>query len=361
MLRKHHICAILMLSTFSVAAQKDSSLQLKPSSSSAKWAEKVSIGGYVQVRYNGLFQTNENLTCEQCDRSWGGNNQFFIRRLRLRFSGQVHDNVYFYIQPDLAVNGSGDNLHTLQMRDVYIDLSLDKKREYRFRIGQSKVPYGFENMQSSQNRLPLDRNDGINSAVANERDLGVFFYWAPKEKRELLNNLVRDGLKGSGDYGCFALGVYNGQTANKPELNSNKHVVTRFSYPFAVGNQIVEPGIQAYTGKFTITPANLSKDVKVNTNATYTDQRAAATFVLYSKPFGILTEYNFGTGPRFNKTSDSIETSKLQGGYITFNYLLKHKNQLFYPFVRLQYYDGGKKHERDARSYEVKEAEIGLE
>jgi hypothetical protein len=29
--------------------------------------------------------------------------------------------------------------------------------------------------------------------------------------------------------------------------------------------------------------------------------------------------------------------------------------------VRYQYYDGGKKHERDARSYTVKETEIGVE
>jgi hypothetical protein len=32
-----------------------------------------------------------------------------------------------------------------------------------------------------------------------------------------------------------------------------------------------------------------------------------------------------------------------------------------YPFLRGQYYEGGKKHERDARSYTVREAELGLE
>ena len=34
---------------------------------------------------------------------------------------------------------------------------------------------------------------------------------------------------------------------------------------------------------------------------------------------------------------------------------------VFYPFTRLQYYSGGKKHELDARAYHVKEMEIGLE
>ena len=43
------------------------------------------------------------------------------------------------------------------------------------------------------------------------------------------------------------------------------------------------------------------------------------------------------------------------------NYQLPFKNQLFIPFTRYQYYNGGKKHEKDARSYLVKELEIGVE
>ncbi|MEZ5949741.1 MAG: porin [Planctomycetaceae bacterium] len=60
-----------------------------------------------------------------------------------------------------------------QIRDLYSDLYLDDDKVNRFRVGQSKVPHGWENLQSSQNRLPLDRDDGFNSAVKNERDLGV--------------------------------------------------------------------------------------------------------------------------------------------------------------------------------------------
>jgi hypothetical protein len=32
-----------------------------------------------------------------------------------------------------------------------------------------------------------------------------------------------------------------------------------------------------------------------------------------------------------------------------------------YPFAKFQYYDGGKKFEKDARSYVVRDYEIGLE
>jgi hypothetical protein len=66
-------------------------------------------------------------------------------------------------------------------------------KEYRVRIGQSKVPYGFENLQSSQNRLSLDRNDALNSAVV-KRDLGAFFTGQSKI-RERFAMLVKDGYK----------------------------------------------------------------------------------------------------------------------------------------------------------------------
>ncbi|MFM7595599.1 MAG: porin [Flavobacteriales bacterium] len=325
----------------------------------SKWYDKIQLRGYAQVRYNGLLQTNEDLECEQCDRSWGGDNDFFFRRMRLIFYGQLSSRVYFYVQPDFASSSSSTSLHFGQLRDAYFDVGVDQKSQFRFRIGQSKVPYGFENMQSSQNRLPLDRADALNSAVSNERDLGVFFYWAPTSKRKLFSTLVSSGLKGSGDYGVFGVGIYNGQTANRPELNANKHIVTRVSYPFEIKKQIVEAGIQAYTGKVTL--VSTSSGVNYATDKLYDDKRVAGTVVLYPKPFGILAEYTIGRGPQFDKTLDSITTQRLHGGYVTASYMINLKNNLLIPFVRYQVYQGGKKHELDARSYNVEELEIGVE
>jgi hypothetical protein len=325
------------------------------------WSSRINIRGYSQIRYNRLLETNPQLGCEQCDKSWGENGGFFMRRMRIIFFGQISNNIYVYFQPDFASSPSSDNLHFVQIRDAYFDVGIDKENEFRFRIGQSKVPYGFENMQSSQNRISLDRNDALNSAVSNERDIGVFFYWAPKEKRELLSSLVSKGLKGSGDYGIFALGIYNGQLANNPELNNEPHIVSRFSYPFKVKSQILELGIQAYKGNYTIRKNNISNGVSYKEDLTYIDERMALSFVLYPKPFGIQTEYTIGNGPRFNKSSNSIETMSLHGGYIIMSYMINIKKQIVIPFLRYQYYDGGKKHERDARSYKVSELEIGTE
>lgn len=333
----------------------------KPSSISTNWSDKIQIRGYMQVRYNRLLETNPNLGCSQCDRSWGNNGGLFLRRMRIIFYGQISKRVYFYVQPDFASSASSENLHFAQIRDAYFDLGLDNNNEYRLRIGQSKIPYGFENMQSSQNRLPLDRNDALNSAVLNERDMGVFFYWAPKSTRKLFSSLVRDGLKGSGDYGVFAFGFYNGQTANKPELNNNPHIVSRIAYPIKIKNQIIEPALQAYTGQWVLEKSSLSENVKVNENATYLDQRVAASFVVYPQPFGIMAEYNIGKGPEFNKHTDSIETRDLRGGYITLNYRIVANEQQIFPFIRMQHYSGGKKFETDARSYSVNEYEFGVE
>ena len=352
------LTTILLNSTL-VSGQVVNDTTKKLTATSKKWFESINIRGYAQIRYNGFLQTNEDLGCEQCDKSWGGDNGFFIRRMRVIIYGQISPRVYLYVQPDFASAPSSSTLHFAQLRDAYFDLGLDKDNEFRLRIGQSKVPYGFENMQSSQNRLPLDRADALNSAVTNERDLGVFFYYAPVKIRKRYSSLVNDGLKGSGDYGVFGLGIYNGQTANRPELNSNRHIVTRLSYPFEWKKQIFEPGIQAYKGDYTL--SSLSSGVKSNATKTYLDERVGGTFVLYPKPFGILAEYNVGTGPEFDKLADSITNQRLHGGFITASYKIDFKGQTLIPFVRYQKYDGGKKHELDARSYEVEELEIGAE
>lgn len=325
-----------------------------------KWFQSFSVSGYLQVRYNGLFETNPDLNCEQCDKSWGEGSNFSIRRARLILSGKIHPQIFMYIQPDFASAVNGNN-NFAQLRDAYFDVGVDKKNEFRFRIGQSKVPFSFENLQSSRNRLSLDRNDGTNSSFTNERDLGIHFMWAPSRRRALFKSLVDDGLKGSGDYGVIAFGIVNGQPLNTRDLNNNKHIVFRASYPFYIKNQIFEASVQAYSGMYQMRASDVSAGVKHNGNLNYKDERVGISAVWYPKPFGIQAEYNIGRGPEFNKHTDSIDTKNLAGGYIMLNYQLKLKNQLLIPFVKYKYYDGGKKFERDARSYHINEMEFGIE
>ncbi len=323
----------------------------EPERKKERWYDRIHVRGYTQVRYNGLIQTNDALVNDQGDKSLGGDGGFFVRRARLVLSGDVHPRVSIYLQPDFA-NLVGDNTHVVAMRDWYADVFLDDQKEARIRVGQSKIPYGFENMQSSSNRLPFDRSDPINSAFANERDLGVFFYWAPKAIRARFKELVDSGLKGSGDYGVIGLGVFNGQTANKKEANANRHVIARVAYPFRVGSQILELGAGGYAGKYVV-----AKDDTWAGPTEHRDVRAHASVVLYPKPFGFQAEYNTGLGPELDLAARTIREQRLHGGYA----MVMAKLGDFIPYVRAARYDGGKKHEKNAPSYRVRELNVGVE
>lgn len=326
-------------------------------SPSRTWYERLSLRGYAQIRYNRLLETNNRLVCTQCDRSIGNNGGIFLRRGRLVISGDVHPRVYVYVQPDYGSDAAGVQ-HYLQIRDAYFDLSLDAKKEHRLRIGQSKVPFGFENLQSSQNRLPLDRHDALNSSVPNERDIGVFYYWATTTARARFRILNDSGLKGSGDYGVFGFGVMNGQTANRPEANNSLHNVVRLTYPFRLpSGQFFEPGISAYSGRFVVP----SRTSGVRTLPEFTDERLALSFVWYAQPFGFVAEYNWGTGPEYQAATNSIDERPLRGGFVQSMYRWRTHGQVIQPFARYHSYHGGKKMEQDARRYEVHELETGVE
>lgn len=315
----------------------------------ARWFERLNLRGYTQFRYNRLGETNPRLVNLQGDRSIGGEKGFMIRRARLILFGDLHERVSVYLQPDF-VSGIGDQQHVVILRDWYTDIYFDSKREFRLRIGQSKVPYGFENMQSSQNRLALDRNDGLNSAVRDERDLGAFFYWAPAHIRTRFAHLVSSGLKGSGDYGVLALGVFNGQNANQLERNDNLHAVARVTWPFLIGNQFLELSAGGYTGMY-----HVRGDDEVGANASFRDARVHGSIVLYPQPFGFQAEYTAGIGPAL--IDGRIRDHRLNGGYA----MVMYKHDGWIPFVRAQRYDGGRKHETNAHLYRIRELELGLE
>jgi len=339
-----------------------------------RWYERMSIRGYTQLRYNHIIN-NDFLTSNQGDRSISPNNEFFLRRARVIFSGQPHERVFFYIQPEFAglVNGTE---HVAVLRDFYADLFLTENKEWRIRAGLSKVPYGFENLQSSQNRLALDRDDALNSGTPNERDLGLFLYYAPTTVRERFRRLVESGLKGSGDYGMLGIGVYNGQGPNSRDFNKSKHVVFHSMFPFEFANgQILQIGMDAYTGQFNVqttattpNPPQASNNFQpavpvVTNNGNYLDERVAWHFVLYPQPIGIQAEYTIGRGPQLNEARTEIVEGSLRGGYVQlfYNYRCDTFCQSIFPFVRWQEYYGGRKAEDNSPRNTVRETEVGIE
>lgn len=342
----------------SLQAQAAGAPTAAPAAAPARaWYEKLSLRGYAQIRYNRLLESNPDLNCAQCDRSIGNNGGFFLRRGRIILSGSVSPRISIYIQTDYGSDAAGA-LHYLQIRDAYFDLQLNDAHTHRLRLGQSKVPFGFENLQSSSNRLPLDRNDALNSSLPNERDIGAIYYFTPKVAAQRFKILVDSGLKGTGDYGVFGLGLYNGQTANRPEANNSSHAVARLTYPFRLASgQFVEASVQAYSGRFVMPTVAAG----VGVDPEYRDERQAMTLVWYAQPFGVVAEYNVGRGPQYNAGTNTIDSRKLSGGFVQVMYRMRARGQVIQPFARMHQYQGGKKVEQDGRHYEVHEVEAGVE
>ncbi|GAA0910336.1 OprO/OprP family phosphate-selective porin [Rothia nasimurium] len=336
---------------------------------SKPWYEKLSIRGYVQMRYNQEIGAGAKDLRSPGDRFIGREQGFGIRRARVVISGDVSDRVSIYLQPDLASTPSGSTTtHFAQLRDAYADLWLDADKEWRIRAGQSKIPFGWEDLQSSQNRIALDRADALNSAVRDERDLGVFLYWSPKEIKERFAYLQKSGLKGSGDYGMFGVGVYNGQGANRPDRNDQLHTVVHFSYPFKFANgQYLEVGADAYAGRYKVSTASMTIDGRSITPVVdapvtgSTDRRVAAHVIYYPQPFGFQAEWTVGKGPQLDIANRSIRTRALRGGYAQVMYKFDSDNGSFIPYAKWQTYRGGAKFDTNAPKMSVDELEAGVE
>ncbi len=337
-----------------------------------RWYEKISVRGYSQFRFNS--SPDAELLTAPGDRSIVKDNEFFMRRARLIVSGQPLDRVFVYLQAEFAglVNGQEN---TTVLRDAYADLFLTENKEWRIRPGQSKIPFGFETLQSSQNRLAFDRNDATFSSVPNERNLGIFLYYAPTVVRERFRRLVESGLKGSGDYGMLGIGVYNGQNIDQQDVNKNKHVVFHSAYPYEFSNgQIVQVGMDAYTGQVGVStspvmPTNpsLTAGIPVSPQITnsgdYLDERVLWNLIVFPQPFGLQAEYMIGRGPQLNNDRTEIELGSVRGGYVQlyYNYKCDTYCQNIFPYVRWQEYFGGQKLQSNAPQQSVRETELGLE
>ncbi len=344
-----------------------------------KWYDKLGIRGYAQFRYNYTTHVASGSATPDYagDSSVSPNQEFLIRRARVILFGDVSEHLYVYIQPDFAStpNGSVDRVQFAQIRDWYGDVYIDKEKVHRLRIGQSKIPYGWENLQSSQNRLPFDRDDAFNSAARNERDMGVFYYWTPEWAQDTFKFIMDQNLKGSGNYGLFGFGVYNGQGGSLQEFNDQLHLISRLTLPVTLeSGQIVECGIQGYTGQYVVTGAPISP-LGIGPAVTplgtrnrpggqegQLDQRLGASFIYYPQPIGLQAEYTIGRGPELNAAQTAVERSWLDGGYVQamYRHITDCHGELW-PYARWQYFRGGYKNAPNSPASYVNESSIGLE
>lgn len=361
----------------SLSAPRPDAVDADPAETPKKgWYDRLSLRGYTQMRYNAFLSGDDSAPAGTSrlrsvhDSGISDKGGFTLRRVRLVLQGDISDRVSLYLQPDFATavsNQSGGERRESfgQLRDAYADIFLDKAKSLRLRFGQSKVPYGWENMQSSSNRLTLDRSDGINSAVPGERDLGVVAYYTPPSVQKIWDRLADDGQKLFGNYGAFGLGLFNGQGINKTEQNKDLMKVAFATWPFeldglgdAFAGQVFEIGGSAMLN--TIQPEIRSGGVSA---LSYDDNRAGIHAMLYPQPIGIQAEWNWGRAPQYDLASQSIRASKLNGGYVQMMMRLPTSDSFgtLMPYGRWQHYRGGWKAATNAPRLETDEFELGLE
>jgi hypothetical protein len=336
------------------------------------WYDKLTLRGYAQVRISDVMHMEDGSFQPQlpADASIANNQNFLIRRARLIVSGDVHEHLGVYLQPEFAANiqGAADSNQYVQIRDWYSDLYIDTTKVHRLRIGQSKIPFGWENLQSSSNRIPLDRNDAMNTASRNERDIGVFYYWTPEGAQDFFKYVIDEGLKGSGNYGVFGFGLYNGQGGSFIEQNDTLHAVARLTIPGCFANgQRYELGMQGYRGNYgvltsPIAPQGIGAAVlPTSPPGGIIDEKLGWSAIYYPQPFGFQTEWTVGRGPALNDAQNEIVERSVQGGYVQMMYQTKGDYGTLFPFVRYNYYQGGFKWERNAPWSHNDEWEFGLE
>ena len=324
------------------------------------WYDKLKIDGYTQFRFTENLDDASKALNVPADKTVSTTEGLMIRRGRFKITGDVTPRMSFYSQLDFAASTISGASLSLQARDLYADIALGDSLEHRLRAGLSKVPYGWVNLQSSQNRIAMERPEALNSAVEGERDLGLYYMYASDESRALFKSLVKDGLKGSGDYGVFTVGAYNGQGLNKSDANGEPHLLARFSYPWKTeSGQIYEAGFGGYTGKYVISKST-SGTIPTG-GPEFDDRRASAHFIMYPQPFGIEAEWTVGQGPQLSNDRTSVSVQDLKGGYIQLNYRILQGEQEFFPYVRWNYFDGARKFATNAPKMVVNEIDVGCE
>jgi len=339
------------------------------------WFERLSLRGYTQMRVNETFAGDTTAPSGQArlrsvhDGGITDRGNFTFRRVRLVLQGDIHERVFIYLQPDFAVNvanqsGTEGRGNFAQLRDAFADVFLDDERRTKLRFGQQKVPYGWENLQSSQNRLTLDRSDAINSAVPGERDIGITAYYTPWHVQGIWDRLAKGGQKLFGNYGAFGVGIYNGQTLNRVERNDDLMVAGMVTWPFALDglgamfkDQVLEVGASAYRNRFQ--PEIRTGGVSPRA---FDDSRVGLHAILYPQPFGLQAEWNWGRGPEYDVVSRMIQEKPLSGGYVQAMFRVDHSPVgPFMPYARWQTYEGGWKVATNAPRLDTDEVEVGIE
>ncbi len=129
------------------------------------------------------------------------------RRLRLYANAYFAENVSIVTETDFEPDGFEQEDIEVTPLDLY--LKWEYAEGHHFRIGQAKIPFGYEFLRSSRTLTVVERSD--TSRLYFQRDIGVGAYGE------------------QGDFG-YGVGVYQGQGENESERNGGNDFVAKATY-----------------------------------------------------------------------------------------------------------------------------------
>jgi len=285
-----------------------------------KWYDNIKVSGYAIARWQDyLDDTEKNLDANTKVKV---GNEFVVRQARTKFDFTPSANTRVEIETDWADEKG-------RVKTAFIENAWGANGTLRSRFGQQKVPFGFEVTQSSGSRLPFEENYLTRREIGGDYDTGLAFFWTPKRDAELFA-LGKNSAWAPGDYGTFAIGLFNGQgVSDNPwgatstgELNDNKHFIARYTKPFTWGraNAYGEAGISYWTGTYT----------SAKSKAEFDDNLLGLHAYLSPAPLGLQAEYFAG----------ETEGADLSGWYLMG---LCRTSPLGTLYARYETYDGPRK------------------
>jgi len=160
--------------------------------------ERVKFSGYVQSQF-----TSDQAASPETD--------FRVRRARLKIEAPVTDLAGLTLQIDATKK--------VETKDAYLDLGR-KQDLWRFRMGQAKVPFMYEVLESSSRRLSPERTALARTLFDGERDIGAWLH---------VKNALGDGVPGA----TLDIGAMSGNGPNASDNNDTKDVVARLRFPIS--------------------------------------------------------------------------------------------------------------------------------
>jgi hypothetical protein len=317
-----------------------------------RWFERINVNGYAQFRYT--TKSNSKLDIPLGESTSTNHPQdFFFRRIRMVFEGQVSRRIGFFFQA--AHEGNGFRLQELELVDMRGDYYITLNKEHRITFGLHRIPNAFDTYRSSSQRQELDRAESVQSGAPGERDLGLAYYWSPTVAQQRFTKLATYH-NGPGDYGVFGVMVFNGQGRSQTEQNKNKHIGTKLAWPFELPNgRLVETGVLGFMGTYNVQASGsasvgtLSSTTAVsrcpnplkNNGCDVYENRITGYVWTPPQPWGFMGEYTLGRGPERNDQGVILQQA-FWGGYGQVNYTWRYSDVgMLTPYLRYNYYHGG--------------------